>query len=194
MARGDTQREFAAAAARDGIELVPQSVDWLNQRGHLGLPDDDERRPAREALERIYLALGGDLEVLDGGRLTALPGDFIHERTGTLIEVDESQHFTSFRLATLDLYPGDVALGYDLATYKQLCKKWQNRSDGYYRTKAARGFGVGGRQKQRAYYDALRDLATPAMGRPALIRIEAAERDPADAYRRHRAELRAALA
>jgi hypothetical protein len=193
MARGDTQQEFAEAAARDGIELMPQSVYWLNQRGHLGLPDDNERRPARKALERIYVALGGDLEVLDVGRMTALPGDFIHEPTGTLIEVDESQHFTSFRLATLDLYPDDVALGFDLATYKQLCKKWQKRSDGYYRTKAARGFGVGGRQKQRAYYDALRDIAAPAMGRPPLVRIEAAERDPADAYRRHRDDLLAAL-
>jgi hypothetical protein len=100
LARGDAQQEFAEAAARDGIELVPQYVNWLNQRGHLGLPDDDERRPAREALERIYLALEGDLEVLDAGRVTAWPGDFIHEPTGTLIEVDESQHFTSCRLAT----------------------------------------------------------------------------------------------
>jgi hypothetical protein len=193
MAIGDTQREFAEAAARDGIELVPQSVDWLNQRGHLGLPDDDERRPVREALQRIYLALGGDLDVLDAGRTSALPGDFVYEPTGTLIEVDESQHFTSFRLATLELYPDNAALGFDLPTYKQLCRRWQQRSDRYYRTKAARGFGVGGRQKQRAYYDALRDLATPAMGRPPLIRIEAAERDPADAYRRHRNELLAAL-
>jgi hypothetical protein len=31
------------------------------------------------------------------------------------------------------------------------------------------------------------------MGRPPLVRIEAAERDPADAYRRHRDELLAAL-
>ena len=193
MARGDTQRGFTEAAARDGIMLVPQSVYWLNQRGHLGLPDDDERRPAREALERIYLALGGNLEALNAGRTTALPGDFIHELTGTLIEVDESQHFTSFRLATLNLYPEDAQLGYDLVTYKQLCRKWQERSDGYYRTKAARGFGVGGRQKQRAYYDALRDLATPAMGRPPLIRIEEAERDSADAYRRHRDDLLTAL-
>jgi xanthine dehydrogenase molybdopterin-binding subunit B len=67
------------------------------------------------------------------------------------------------------------------------------RSDGYYRTKAARGFGIGGRQKQRAYYDALRDLAAPAMGRPPLIRIDAAERDPTDAYRRHRKLLLRAL-
>jgi hypothetical protein len=201
MARGDTQREFAEAAARDGIELVPQSVHWLNERGHLGVPVSGETDKqtealdaARSALERIYLALGGDLEALEVGRTRALPGDFIHQPTGTLIEVDESQHFTSFRLATLELYPADARLGFDLDDYKELCRTWQTQSDGYFRAKAARGFGVGGRQKQRAYYDALRDLATPAMGRPPLIRIGAADRDPADAYRRHRTALLAALA
>jgi len=191
VARGDTQREFAEAAAEDGIVLTGQSVDWLCQQGHIALPE--KAAAAKDALARIYLALGGDLDTLASGKTTRLPGDFIHEPTGTLIEVDESQHFTSFRLATLDLFPTDAQLGFDLARYKRLCAMWRQKSDGYYRTKAARGFGVGGRQKQRAYYDALRDLATPAMGRPPLIRIEAAERNPADAYRRHRESLLRAL-
>lgn len=193
MARGDTQRGFADAAARDGIVLAAQSVDWLNQRGHLGLPDQDETRGARAALEQIYIALGGNLDELSRGKVAKLPGELIHEPTGTLIEVDESQHFTSFRLTTLELYPADVQLGYDLSAYKRLCTTWRERADGYYRTKAARGFGPGGRQNQRAYYDSLRDLATPAMGRPPLIRIEAANRDPVDAYRRHRESLHHAL-
>jgi hypothetical protein len=184
MARGDTQREFAEAAERDGIVLTGQSLPWLNQRGHFALPD--AAGDARAALETIYLALGGDLATLAGGKTTTLTGDFVHEPTGTLIEVDESQHFTSFRLATLELYPPGAQLGFDIDSYKQLCRTWQRKSDGYFRTKAARGFGVGGRQKQRAYYDALRDLAAPAMGRSPLIRIEAADRDAADAYRRHR--------
>jgi hypothetical protein len=33
----------------------------------------------REALERIYLALGGDLGVLGEGRMTALPGELLHD-------------------------------------------------------------------------------------------------------------------
>lgn len=179
--------------------MVAQSVSWLNQRRHLGLPQPGESGhsssvdAAREVLERIYVALGGDLDTLAGGRPTRLPGDFIHESTGTLIEVDESQHFTSMRRASLDLYPQEVALGFDLEQYKGLCDRWQAKSDGYYRTEPARCFGIGGRQKQRAYYDALRDLATPAMGRPPLIRVEAAERDPADAHRRHRGSLLTAL-
>lgn len=187
MARGDAQREFAEAASDDGVVLTRQSVDWLCQRGHIALPD--EAGSARDALERIYVALGGDRDTLATGNLTRLSGDFLHEPTGTLVEVDESQHFTSFRLTTLDLYPEDAQLGYDLATYKQLCRAWQKKSDSYFRTKPARGFGVGGRQKQRAYYDALRDLATPAMGRPPLIRIEATERDGRAAYHRNRDQL-----
>src|SRR5947209_3469540 len=48
------------------------------------------------------------------------------------------------------------------------------------------GFGVGGRQRQRAYYNALRDLAAHAMGHPPMIRIDAPVRDGAAAYYAHR--------
>lgn len=193
MPVGDTQRMIATVAQDDGIELSCQSVDWLNQRGHLGLPYDEARRATVELLERIYVELGGDLAMLGTARSTRLRGDFIHAPTCTLIEVDESQHFTSFRLRTLELYDPGTPLGFDIEEYKELCRKWQRASDGYFRTKSARGFGAAGRQRQRAYYDALRDLATPAMGYQPLVRIEAADRDPVDAYRRHRGSLRAAL-
>jgi hypothetical protein len=193
VAVGDTQREFAAAAKRDGIELTKQSIDWLNQRGHLGLPDPENRRSTVATLEGIYLALGGDLSTLATARATRLRGDFVHDATGTLIEIDESQHFTTLRLQTLRMYPAGAPLGFSLDHYMQLCRTWGPNSDAYFRTKPARGFGVGGRQRQRAYYDALRDLASPAMGRPPLIRIDAADRDPVGAYRRNRDNLVDAL-
>jgi hypothetical protein len=92
LARGDTQREFAEAAAQDGIVLVPQSVGWLNQRGHFGIVgfegEPELIAAAGTWLEGIFLALGGDLEALTAGRMTSLPGDFLHEPTGTLIEID----------------------------------------------------------------------------------------------------------
>src|SRR5690349_20762461 len=47
--------------------------------------------------------------------------------------------------------------------------------------------------RERAYHDALRDLATAAMGHPPLIRIAAADGEGAAAYARHRETL-AALA
>jgi hypothetical protein len=107
-----------------------------------------------------------------------------------MIEVDESQHFTSYRLRTLDLYPEGIPLGFDLEEYRELCRTWAPRSDRYRRSKAAVGFGEGGRQRQRAYHDALRDLVTPAMGRPPVIRVPAPDRDGAAAYDRVRARMR----
>jgi hypothetical protein len=191
MPRGDTQRAFAEAAAEDGIVLERQSLPWLCERGHLALPKSDTN--TRVLLERIYLALDGDLELLASARANRLPGDFFHPDSRTLIEVDESQHFTTARLTTLDLYPADVPLGFDVDRYRDLCRGWREVSDGYYRTKAARGFGTGGRQKQRAYYDALRDLGAPAMGHPPLLRIDAPLRDGRAAYARHRNRILAAL-
>ena len=61
--------------------------------------------------------------------------------------------------------------------------------DGLSRGLAAKAFGFGGVQRERAYHDALRDLATPAMGHPPLVRIAAVDGDGAAAYRRHRATL-----
>jgi hypothetical protein len=53
----------------------------------------------------------------------------------------------------------------------------------------AKGFGFGGVPRERAYHDALRDLATPAMGHPPLIRIAAVDGDGSAAYARHRSAL-----
>src|SRR5262245_36555647 len=118
MPVGDCQREFARAAAKDGIVLTAQSFSWLCQQGHLALPW--RASEARQTLERIFLALGGDLNDLSTGRSTALRGDFFHAPTQTLIEIDEPQHFTSARLETLDLYPENASLGFDLEHYRTL--------------------------------------------------------------------------
>ena len=53
----------------------------------------------------------------------------------------------------------------------------------------AKGFGFGGVLRERAYHDALRDLATPAMGHPPLVRIAATDGDGEAAYARHRDRL-----
>ncbi len=44
-------------------------------------------------------------------------------------------------------------------------------------------------QRERAYHDALRDLATPAMGHPPLVRIPVVDGDGAAAYRDRREAL-----
>jgi hypothetical protein len=197
VSAADAHLAFARAAAADGIELAGARFDWLSEQGHVGLErvamarrDPALAGPVTAAvavLAAIYARLGGDVSVLRASRENLLlPVDLVHEPTGTLIEVDESCHFTSFRLIALGLYPSDAALGFDLAGYEELCRAWCSSSDGLSRGLAAKGFGFGGVQRERAYYDALRDLATPAMGHPPLVRIAAADGDGAAAYRRHR--------
>lgn len=200
VAPGDVHVAFAQAAAEDGIQLGSQSFDWLCEQGHVGLErvaqerrDATLVRPVTAALKplgAIYARLKGDVSVLYAARGNLLlPVDLVHEPTGTVIQVDGSPHFTSFRLAALELYPADVVVGFDVEEHKQLCRAWCSRTDGLQRGLAAKGFGFGGRPRELAYHDALRDLATPAMGHPPLVRIAAVDGDGAAAYRRHQARL-----
>jgi hypothetical protein len=204
VAPGDVHVAFAQAAAEDGIQLGSRSFDWLCEQGHVGFERVAKQRrdPALEQpvtaaltlLGVIYARLKGDVSVLYASRENLLlPVDLIHEPTGTVIEVDGSPHFTSFRLTALDVYPVDVTLGFDLEEHKQLCRSWCSRTDGLGRGLAAKGFGFGGGQRARAYHDSLRDLATPAMGHPPLVRIAAVDGDGAAAYHRHRPQLLALL-
>jgi hypothetical protein len=192
MPVGEAQAAFGTAAARDGLVLVAAKVPWINQRGHYGLPA--EAREAVGPLEEIFTSLGGKPEEQRAKRLTALPGDFFHAESGTFIETDEVQHFTSFRLRTLHLYPEGAPLGFDAHQYRALCQRLAPSAEKYRAAKEATGFGPGGRQRQRAYYDALRDLAIPAMGHPPVLRIPIVDADGEWAYARHREELLTALA
>jgi hypothetical protein len=200
VAPGDVHAAFAHAAAQDGIQLGSHSFDWLSEQGHVGLErvakerrDATLVRPVTAALRllaAIYARLKGDLSVLYAARENLLlPVDLMHEPTGTVIEVDESWHFTSFRLSALDLYPVDVIVGFDVEEHKELCRTWCASTDRRQRGLAAKGFGFGGIPRELAYHDALRDLATPAMGYPPLVRIAALDGDGAAAYGRHRAGL-----
>jgi hypothetical protein len=67
-------------------------------------------------------------------------------------------------------------------------------ADDYRRSKEARGFRrPGGRRAQRAYFDALRDLAIPALGFSPVIRVDALDDNGAAAYRRRRDQIRSLL-
>ncbi|HVP75989.1 MAG TPA: hypothetical protein VMS63_08205 [Gaiellaceae bacterium] len=205
MAPGDVQRAFAQAAAEDGIVLGSSSFGWLCEQGHVGLERVAKARrdpalvgpvtAAVEQLRAIFVRLKGDVSVLYASRENLLlPVELVHEPTGTVIEVDEQPHFTSFRLAALELYAADARLGFDLDEYKELCRAWCSRTDGLSRGLAAKGFGLGGVQRERAYRDALLDLAAPAMGHPPVVRIAGVDGDGAAAYARHRASLATLLA
>jgi hypothetical protein len=200
VAAGNAQLAFASAAAADGIVLGSRTFDWYCEQGHVGLERVAKARrdpalvaPVTAAIERlaaIYARLRGDSSVLHAARENLLlPVDLVHEPTGTLIQLDGSVHFTSFRLAALDLYPADATVGFDLDEHRALCRDWCSEADGIGRGLAAKGFGFGGVQRERAYHDALLDLAAPAMGHPPLVRIAVVDGDGAAGYRRHRALL-----
>lgn len=200
MAAGDVKAAFAEAAAADGVELKPTTFDWLCEQGHVGLERVAKARrdpaivaPAKAALDVlavIYARLKGDVAVLHAARENLfLPVDLFHQPSGTVIEVDEPEHFSSYRLVALELYPPDTALGFDIEEHKRLCREHAREADAVGRALAAKGFGFGGAPRERAYHDALRDLATPAMGHPPLVRVTALDGDGAAAYARARERL-----
>lgn len=204
MPVGQVATAFGEAAAADGLELADQSIDWLNQQGHVGLETFAYETGDGEVMERvaavaeilgtIWHRLGGNPEILPTCRITLrLAGDFVHEPSGTLIEIDEGPHFTSHRLKTLELYPSWAPLGFHIDEYKAACADLAEQYDRYRRDVATRGWGIGGLQQERAYHDALRDLGAPAMGRPPVIRIPVFDDDGAGAYERYRDWLRQAL-
>jgi hypothetical protein len=200
VAVDDTRAAFARAAAEDGIALEGQTFDWLCEQGHVGLERVAKARrdPALVApvtaalavLGAIYARLKGDISVLHASRENLLlSADLVHAPSGTVIEVDGAAHFTTRRLEALELYPREAVVGFDLSEHKELCRALAAGTDALSRGLAAKGFGFGGVPRERAYHDALFDLATPAMGHPPLVRIAAVDGDGAAAYRRHRASL-----
>jgi len=70
----------------------------------------------------------------------------VHMDTGTLIEVDDVLHFTTQRLTTLDLYPSEVPLGFDMKEYQDLCREHAPTSDKWRYGLASKTFGFHGLQ------------------------------------------------
>lgn len=146
------------------------AVPWLSSRGHLDAAVASAPVPALEALADIHAALGSDGSVLAAKRTGRLMPDLLHVPTGCVIEVDEMQHFTTDRMASLDHYPPDLVLGFDTDLYRSLIDRWSAPADRAFAHRTSTDFPeTGGRRAQRAYNDALRDLLAPTFtGRPVL--------------------------
>jgi hypothetical protein len=168
------------AACAAGLPMtLGRAVPWLTGRGHLNeLVQQRAPAPVLHALSEIHGRLGGDAAALATKRRGNSPTpDLIHTELGCIIEVDEVQHFTSARLMSLDLYPYDTPLGFDPSEYRALIDQWHNKGDRAYAHKVSRDFPrPGGRQAQRAYNDALRDLLAPTFTSYPVIRIAVPDR------------------
>lgn len=181
---------FHAVASAAGFDLQPdEDLDWLTRYGHLQ-PTAAAKLPsnALKAIEAIFAELGGDDEALRAKTRGRMDADFLLQPGSWHVEYDERSHFTTARRATFAHYPAAVPLGYDVEAYQELCQLHARRGNKGFAHKTAREFpGPLGRARQRAYLDAFRDLAAPALhGRP-LIRVASPEEDPHVGLERFRA-------
>jgi hypothetical protein len=180
---GATENTFYSLAHANGITLERgPAATWLTNLGHLnpilGPTVSDE-------LRKLHTLLGGDATLLASKRSGSSPRlDFLFAGRNLVIEIDEIQHFTSDRLATLNTYTETADIAYDIEHYCALIGRWSDRADRYRAAKPATDFPfVGGRRAQRAYFDAYRDLVAPEAGL-RVLRVPAPECDGSLAYLR----------
>jgi hypothetical protein len=177
-------QQYAAAA---GFRLTAEvALPWLTPRAHL-LPDVQARVPhgTLVVLDRILDALEGDRERLAGKARGSVRADFLLEPEGLHVEYDEVQHFTTARLTTLDLYPEDALVAFSPGDYRAVVELWRSKGDKAFAHKEAAEFpGRFGRQRQRAYLDAFRDLVGPHFVSGPVLRIAAPDNDYEDAVAR----------
>ncbi len=200
----DCETAFAEAAAKDGIALGAQTFEWASEPGHLAVADlaDETGDPGVmqraeigvAAIEQIFKRLNGLEPVLHACRLNMpYTAVLVHEPTLTIVEVDDQLHFSTPRLQSLDLYPSEVRVGFDIAELKELCRENAAQTDKWRYGLASKCFGWHGLQKERAYHDAVRDIAAWVFGYPPLVRIAAIDGDGAAAYERAKDDLHGRL-
>lgn len=96
-----------------------------------------------------------------------------------LVEVDESQHFNFFRSQTLDMYPGDVPLGFPPSEWIAAGRDRIPSAGGGWGAPRPPLFPMaGGRHRQRAFRDTLADLVPELHGFGPTIRIADFEVEP----------------
>lgn len=184
---------IAVEAAKDGLFLSPGiSFDWIGTKGPYGLSGKTAR--VYEPVMSAAVALGADLDAMRLAKRIIRPrADLMHKESRVIIEVDEIQHFTSHRLLTFDSYPDDAPLGFDLENYRDLCTRHHVKADKAWGTKKTATFGPKSRGRQRAFYDALKDLSLPAAGMPPVVRIPVPDRNVEKAWKSFRDRVFAAI-
>ena len=123
-------------------------------------PEDYAGTAIGNPLERIRAALGdlrGHREFIKSAQMP--PCDYFITDPPFIVEFDENQHFSRSRLITLGHYPRDIAVGFSIARWQELCRELDARDDQPF-----------DRDERRAWYDTLRDLL------PALYRFEPTRR------------------
>jgi len=95
---------------------------------------------------------------------TMPPCDFYVADPPFILEFDESQHFSSARLITLEFYPEAAKLGFPVHRWRELCREIAAVDDDPF-----------DRDERRAWYDTLRDWLPGLHGFRPTARIYAGE-------------------
>ncbi len=201
----DCESAFAQAAATDGIALEPQTFEWASEPGHVALEvlADETADPGVmqraeigvAAISQIFNRLNGLVPVLHACRVN-LPyaAVLVHGPTLTIIELDELLHFSTPRLQSLELYPREAQVAFDIEEHKELCRAHAAETDRWRYGLASKCFGWHGLQRERAYQDTVRDIGAWVMGYPPVMRVAAIDGDGEAAYERAKADLQRRLA
>ena len=111
------------------VEMFRQLYDSVETNYRLEVPAKLEQyqgKPYYGDLKRILSAL----ENLRGHkgfikRKSLPPCDLFIPNPGFVVELDESQHFTSARQTSLSQYPGNLPLAFDINNWKRRCEEIQ---------------------------------------------------------------------
>lgn len=126
-------------------------------------------------LDAVFESLQGDANGLSEKPIRTLPMDYHIQSKNIIIEIDELQHFTPMRQASLAYYSTSKHLGFCLDEYIELCQVFGDAAlfrgpSGYRRPTADFNF-PNGRAAQRAYFDTLKDVMPVLNGLRPTIRI-----------------------
>lgn len=167
---GVAEQTFFELIGSVGIEVERKpKFSWLINKV---LPDDTV---PNDTLWKMFQSLGGYEEGMRLKKVLSLPLDGYVPKRNCLIEFDEIQHFTTYRKITLDHYPKDATVRFNIDTYRSWCerhaeKAYEKGAQGYRAPKKEFPF-EGGRAAQRALFDACKDLLPPTKGLSPTIRV-----------------------
>jgi len=120
-----------------------------------------------DTLQRIHGAIGelrGHRDFIKSEQMP--PCDYFIADPPFIVEFDESQHFSRPRWVTLANYPEQIAVGFSVRQWQDLCREIDAVDDTPF-----------DRDERRAWYDTLRDLLPLLHGFQPTVRLYAGETD-----------------
>ena len=129
------------------------------------MPEALKESSYADSLQAIHISLGTLRGFRDFVRSSTLPPcDYFVPNPGFIVEFDESQHFTELRELALSQYPSSLALAFDPARWRSLCRQIKARdNDPIFR------------DEQRAWYDTVRDFLPTLFQLKPTVRLYAGE-------------------